>query len=349
MKIIDYLYILKRKIEFNKSFSKAKQSCKKNTQKVFYIGIPHHSNLGDLAQYLCIQNMLKNQLPDYHVVEFWNEHIYNTDKGIEIIKKNINNKDIFVIQSGYCTTDMGGISTKTCMKLILNFPNNKFVFMPQTINFRSESNKNECSLIYSKCSDMIFLARDKVSYNTAKQMFPKADVRLYPDVVTSLIGTRSNEYTKNGVCFCVRNDSEKYYSDNELNDAIKQIRNKYSVDVIDTTLKKESRVLKNPKKYIHDYIDNLSKYKCVVTDRYHGMIFSLIAGCSVIVLKTKDHKVISGVDWFDETKNYNICIANKLDDIIKIIDSFVAKPPEGITERFTYSSFYKDFFEKAVE
>lgn len=42
----------------------------------------------------------------------------------------------------------------------------------------------------------------------------------------------------------------------------------------------------------------MSHYKVVITDRYHGTIFSLIANTPVIIIKSTDHKVTTGADWF---------------------------------------------------
>ena len=47
-------------------------------------------------------------------------------------------------------------------------------------------------------------------------------------------------------------------------------------------------------------IREFSTYKCVVTDRYHGMIFSLISNTPTIVIKTADHKVASGAEQLHE-------------------------------------------------
>ncbi|MFI5429468.1 polysaccharide pyruvyl transferase family protein [Aeromicrobium sp. UC242_57] len=43
---------------------------------------------------------------------------------------------------------------------------------------------------------------------------------------------------------------------------------------------------------------DFSNYQVTVTDRYHGVIFSLISGTPVVVLESTDHKLRSGVQWF---------------------------------------------------
>lgn len=47
----------------------------------------------------------------------------------------------------------------------------------------------------------------------AEEMFPDLPIRLYPDIVTTLIGQYKYENERNGILFCCRDDSEKYYDD----------------------------------------------------------------------------------------------------------------------------------------
>lgn len=89
--------------------------------------------------------------------------------------------------------------------------------MPQTIFFKNNKRKEETSISYSRDKNLMFLARDEISFEMAKNMFNNISIVKYPDIVTSLIGTFSNSNgERNGIYVCCRNDSEKYYSDNEF-------------------------------------------------------------------------------------------------------------------------------------
>ena len=61
-------------------------------------------------------------------------------------------------------------------------------------------------------------------------------------------------------------------------------------------------------------IHQFAKHKLIITDRYHGTIFSLIANTKVIVLNSTDHKVVTGVDWFKGIYDGNYYLAKDLDD-----------------------------------
>ncbi|WP_320939140.1 polysaccharide pyruvyl transferase family protein, partial [Lysinibacillus capsici] len=67
------------------------------------------------------------------------------------------------------------------------------------------------------------------------------------------------------------------------------------------------------------------RFEVVVTDRYHGTIFALAAGTPVVIIKTNDHKVVTGADWFKGIYDEYIYIANDLDDAFQIVLSIRKK------------------------
>ena len=65
---------------------------------------------------------------------------------------------------------------------------------------------------------------------------------------------------------------------------------------------------------IHYY----SQFRAIVTDRYHGTIFALVAGTPVIVLRTTDHKVTSGATWLNRYYPEYVYPAQSLDEAVSI-------------------------------
>lgn len=88
--------------------------------------------------------------------------------------------------------------------------------MPQTVNFYKEKEGFKTGEIYKKHKKLLFLARDKKSYEYAEKYFNGCKILLYPDIVTSLIGTRSYEGERNGVLLCVRNDGKSFILKSKL-------------------------------------------------------------------------------------------------------------------------------------
>ena len=56
--------------------------------------------------------------------------------------------------------------------IIKNFPQAKILMMPQTIFFQNEERKKNTSFVYNSAENMLFLARDRVSFGMAEEMLP---------------------------------------------------------------------------------------------------------------------------------------------------------------------------------
>ena len=317
---------------------------KKKGQHVFYLGIPAHSNLGDLAQGVCIRRWLKKHYPDRQVVEIETNALVNTpfsllDKLVELYKPG----DMIVYQSGYTTTDRGGFDDEMHRAVMKALPDADMLMLPQTIFFENEENKKRTAECYNSMKHMLFLARDRVSFGMAKQMFPDIPVIQFPDIVTTLIGKYNFDYNRDGIMFCCRNDSEKYYSDEEIKDLMKKCKKLCRVEKTDTSKRgKTIDIVKNAETYIMNEIDRYAHYKVVITDRYHGTILSLAAGTPVIIIKTTDHKVITGAEWFKGIYDEYVYVADTLDGAYDIVQQVINKE---LTNKLS-SYFEKHYYDK---
>ena len=176
-------------------------------------------------------------------------------------------------------------------------------------------------------SNMLFLARDTVSFETAKTMFTDVPVLAFPDIVTTLIGSYNFDNVREGICLCRRDDGEKFYSKGDLLNLEEKLKKIDKVTVTDTTIKENYlQIRSNLQAFIESEIEKLSHYRVVITDRYHGTIFSLAAGTPVIIIKTTDHKVVTGADWFKGIYDNYVYVATDLQDAyqraIQICTSF---------------------------
>lgn len=269
-----------------------------NKKHIFFCGVPVHKNMGDQAQRYCIRMWCQENYPDYEILEISTWPFYEKDF-CERIKRAIKKDDLIVIQSGYCTTDRH-YDHKMHRFLVKCFPDNKILIMPQTVNFIDEREGYKTGKIYGEHKHILFLARDKISYQSAKKFFQGTKVLLYPDIVTTLIGSRSNTTERNGVLLCVRNDSEKKYTDNEINRLKNKLQEKGLFCEISDTNSSLSldELITRVNTELEKTLSFFEKHEVVITDRYHGTIFSMIANTPVIVIATNDHKVKTGTEWF---------------------------------------------------
>lgn len=322
-------------------------------RRVFYLGITAHSNLGDMAQHHCITEWIKENYPDEELIMFESDTVVNKSSTfMKKFKMVYRPNDIIIFQSGYTTQDLGGNHEYMHRLIVDEMPYANILMMPQTIFFVSEENKKRCSESLDKAQHMLFLSRDFVSEKTARLMFPHQTVKAYPDIVTTLIGKLHFDNLRSGICMCCRNDGEKYYTVEELNELRSKLEKDTEVVVTDTTIKVPYQKLrKNKKEYIEKEIERFSHFKVVITDRYHGTIFSIAAGTPVIIIKTTDHKVTTGADWFKGVYDDYVYVADNLEDAYNKAVDVIKNEPSHVIKSYFKENFYdklKELFEQSV-
>ena len=315
--------------------------------KIFYIGIPVHKNLGDLAQGVCIRKWIKKHYPDRNVVEIETNALVNTHFSLlKKLKKIYHNGDIIIFQSGYTTTDLGGFADDMHCAVMKILPNAKMLMMPQTIFFKSEDRKKRTSDIYDHTENLLFLARDHKSFKMAKEMFPNILILKYPDIVTTMIGGKAYNSERKGILFCCRDDSEKYYSKEEINQLMNKCSAFANIEQTDTTKKSNRKELvTHSENYILNEIERYSHFQLLITDRYHGTIFSLVAGTPVIIIKTTDHKVTTGAEWFKGVYDDYVYLADSLDEAEVLARELLNKKLSNKLEPY----FEREYYDKLPE
>lgn len=338
--VINYTYYKKKQYSFINCHA---------DKLIIYIGIPTGPNLGDQTQKYCIRKWIASNFSDYKVVELPSRNFY--DRRFSVLKsmeRHICESDIIIFQSGYNVHDLAFGETTAKQIVMEAFPNNRILVMPQTVYFQHKKNMDEVSKSFNKANRLLFLARDRVSMEIAKEMMPSKTILLYPDVVTSLIGTYQFNNTRNGIFLCMRNDTEKYYDDNQINELIEKLKIIDNVSLGDTELEGDVNYIdRNIKSLLDLELEKYSEYRVIITDRYHGTIFSLIAGTPVIVLKTTDHKVITGAEWLKEVYDY-VYIAESIDRINDLVENIYDNNVVGNPKPY-FKHKYFDVLKKQFE
>lgn len=290
-------------------------AAKHEQPRIYFFCTPTHSNLGDQAQLFCWLHLMEEWYPGYDVVCVPTR--YRQFDTIRTIHEQLQKDDLIYIHSGYLIFDPHP-ELPFILDVVRGFYDNRIVILPQTINLMEDWYKYIVSQVFNAHPNLILLCRDEVSLGKANELFPKIEKRLMPDVVTSLIGNADFQYSdvkREGVMLCVRNDGEKLYSDNQIN----ELRNRFGnikTDVCDTTIDAPLwEWERHRERLINKILYKFSHYQVIITDRYHGTIFSQIVNTPVIVISSTDHKLSSGVKWFPKDKfEKNITFAKDLDE-----------------------------------
>lgn len=279
-------------------------------------------NIGDHAQTVAICKWFKKHWSEIQVLEL---DKYQSRYYLCVLKLFMTPEDIIFLHSGGNLGDRGTSSEPVRRKIINKFPNHKIISLPQTIYFSNTENgrvQEEISKrIYSQHNDLTIIGRDPESGELAKTLFPKANTLCMPDFVLSLSFKYPpiiNKHKK--VLFCLRKDSESVLDNYDKKALVENI--KYNSELFDTTL--ENIIPKNKRSEILDNIlDYFNEFDVIVTDRYHGLIFSVILKKPTVVIRTVDHKLTSAIEWFREIEF--VSFANSInevsDSIEKVMDT----------------------------
>lgn len=276
--------------------------------------------MGDQAQTYCIYKWYKINFPNYDIYTFRLTETYPIL--LKLVRKTIKKDDMLVFHSGYHLTDLYHEQDVYCnvVKLFRDYP---IVIFPQTINYIKKDNLIKTASIFNAHKRILLMCRDEHSYQTALKYFSECKLLLYPDIVTSLIGTKNYKTHREGILFCMRNDKEVYYTKDEINSLKSRFKN-IKIHQTDTTLNiSVKKIYNNREEILEEIFTEYSKYKLLITDRYHGTIFSLIANTPVIVLTSSDHKLSSGVKWFSKEFSSFVHFANNLDEAYNIAYSII--------------------------
>ena len=266
---------------------------------IYVVLAADYGNLGDVAISYAQYCFLKNNFTEYNVVDV---PISRNIKNIRTIKKQIKKGDIITIVGGGNLTDKYQDIENCRLAWVKAFPRNKIISFPQTIDFGkseiSKSSFNKSKTVYEAHSDFHIFAREKISFDTMKKTLD-TNVYLCPDIVLSQNQSEPS-FDRHGVVCCIRDDSESIFDDAERLGLIESIQKTFSDEVTfsDTHIGRGNLSWEERNDELDKIWTNFKRCEVVVTDRLHGMIFSVITKTPCVVLLNNNHKIIQTYkDW----------------------------------------------------
>ena len=346
--LIKYPYS-KIRVTFRKIIILCKIFSRKGSPTVWLFGSPNHSNLGDQAQTYCIEQWAKANYPNHDVFIFKQFGKREGALFLASLRKVIGKKDVLLCHSGYHMTELYPLHEiySAVTKMFPDFP---VTIFPQTINFFSQDYAQLVASKFDSHPNCTLLCRDEISYATAQRLFKKTKLLLFPDIVTSLIGTYHYSFRREGVLFCMRNDKEAFYKPEQIV-ALRKRFSPIKTEQTDTTIPiSAQKIIDSRKQILEETFSNYARYQVIITDRYHGTIFSLIAGTPVVVVGSTDHKLSSGVKWFPkEIFGDYIAFAENLEEAFVLVRNRLENPPPDALPPYFKEKFYNHLLEKISE
>lgn len=299
-----------------------------------------YGNLGDIAITYAQKEYLKNKYPDYEVIEL---PISKTFTHLKALKKVCSSEDIITTIGGGNMGDLYDDLEYSRQFIIKNFPKNKIISFPQTIDF-SETKEGKKKLkraikVYSHHKNLTIVAREKVSYERMKKVYSKNNVVLSPDIVMSL-NMIEPQFEREGITICLRNDKEKLIDSKSQSELISKLENTYSnVQYYDTHIGINHVEDPQREEELLNIWTAFKKSKVVITDRLHGMIFCYITKTPCVVLPNNNHKVKGCFEWIKDCGYIELCEDNDINDIIASIKYLYNQSQE----EGRYNSLIKQF------
>lgn len=261
------------------------------------VGTPQHGNLGDQAIALAEYQLFAECDKEKAIIEIPSIIIYKA----KWFKKWIGNRTIFIHGGGFIGT-LWFNEEEMLRGVIQNYPNNKIVIFPQTITFEDtewgKKVKQESIEIYNMHKDLVICAREQVSYEMGKQIFPNVNVLSVPDIVLSYKVTETFETNRKGAVMCMRSDCEKALSDADGQCIEEALKSFFGEEIQHTDTVLEHKVQRNQRSvYVNEKLKQFAGAKLVVTDRLHGMVFAALVGTPCIALGNTNGKVKGIYQW----------------------------------------------------
>lgn len=268
---------------------------------IFLIGSPEHGNMGDQLIALGELHWFQTYYPHTPVREFTHDTLLR-DRKCRLLLSCIRKQDVLFLHGGGNVNDRYVNCERIRRRVVQKCPENRIVLFQQSIHFRdtpeAQQYKADTIRIYNQHKHLLILTREDTSFSLAKEMFPSLRVKKFPDMATCLFPVMkpSADFPRDGILLCVRADGERYFSEQTWQQLLSALQD-YTVQRTDTHVRRvvPPAVRRTEAQAL---VDAFAHAKVIITDRFHGVIFSVLAQTPCIALRSCDHKIIDGVKWF---------------------------------------------------
>lgn len=279
-----------------------------------------YGNLGDVAITYSQYIYLKSILSEYEIVDF---PISKTLRNLKSLKKVCSKDDVITIVGGGNMGDLYGDIELLRLMIVKSFPKNKIISFPQTIEY-VDPVKNKFLLklsqsVYQGHKHLLMCARESVSYSKMKELYPRCQICLVPDIVMTLdMHSKIVERDPKLITLCLRNDKEKNNSCvDETLLAANLYEKGFKVDHRDTHINKSKMSVEERELELLNIWEQFSRSRLVITDRLHGMIFAFITGTPAIVLPNSNFKIEKCFEWIKDCGFIKFMNKATLDEILE--------------------------------
>jgi pyruvyl transferase EpsI len=324
---------LKQKIKSFFSTTNMNGNLLSTKQKIFIALAADYGNLGDVAISYAQYVFLKENFPNVEIIDV---PISQTLRNIREIKKHISSNDVITIIGGGNLTDKYQDIEDYRLLWLKSFPKNKIISFPQTLDFNTDKKGNKSLRtsfeIYNSHSRFTMFARESVSFERMNHLLISSP-QICPDIVLSLDkSTPSVKRTK--ITCCIREDDESNLSQEQRVKLLNEIETSYSsVTFTDTHIGISNLSWQQRQQELDNIWAQFRSSRIIITDRLHGMIFSVITKTPCLVLINNNHKIAQTYkNWLSQLHHIRLVESYDLTNVMNTISSLMEIEESQITQ-----------------
>lgn len=276
---------------------------------------PDYSNIGDAAIYVRTLNFFKAySLPLKCVL------VSKQCANIRAVKKIVSSEDVIILQGGGNLGSLYRTEELLRQNIIKSFSGNPIISLPQSIFFEAKQKyflKKSVSS-YRSHNNLVVCARDAASFEFCQSVLGVKSV-LLPDMVLSAPLMPGELLKKNKrVLFCIRHDFEKNVNGTDIEQFRQYLSdNGYAAECFDTD-DYSGKNISDKESVIEKTLSYFKEFEFVVTDRFHGTVFSYITKTPCIAFDNSYGKVSGAFYWYKKS-NY-MFFADGYDSAVTSVD-----------------------------
>lgn len=289
------MMLIKELLKRAKSYAKWIKILWHPFQKTAYLlATPTHNNVGDLAIVVAEERFLKKcgyeKVVNIIMGDCW--------ESPRCLARLLPRKALVCLQGG---GNMGDIYLDETLRRILIplLSGHEILLFPVTFFYRSTAEgiaEKETSVPFYSRENITIAAREETSYQVMRELYPKANLLLTPDIVLFMGAQVFNE-DRDGILFCFRDDQEKALSNRDIEKLRKNLESRGLSCQMTSMIYYRHIEAGMWEEVVREKMREISSARLLITDRLHGMIFAALTQTPCIVFGNNHHKVLGVYQW----------------------------------------------------
>jgi len=266
--------------------------------RIILMGSPETWNMGDEAIAYSIRKFVSDIFPKTEFIEIPDRYLKKN-----IYPSGVGKNDIILLMGGGNFGSLYMDQEDIHIDVMRRFKDNNIVMFPQSLIFTEDpagSAELERAVdAVAKHGKTFIFARENYSYGFLRSNFtPAENFQLCPDIVFY------NEFhsmsERKGVFFCMRSDRESSLTSSERDNLLCDAYGAFGdVTAGDTVLLRDVSFAERDRE-VNRILEHFSRYRLVMTDRLHGVIFSAVTGTPCVAFTNNNYKIKGICRWTEE-------------------------------------------------